>query len=325
MSVGSAAAASVPWPVRARNTSSSVGFCTRHRGDADPGLPQGDQHLGGPVGVGERDVEPARLRRERPARPAAPAVRRTRRCRGRRGRPAAAGGSSCPPTTSARRGCPRRPCGPGRSPRCDPRAGRPRPGTAWSAAPCSRRRRATRIVSHIWPRVRGSRPVVGSSRKISGGRVIRLAARSSRRRMPPENCEIGLSAASSRPNCSSRRSGRAGAGPAAMPCSRANSQRFSRAVRFSSTEAYCPVTPSSWRIMCGLASYVDPEDLGLALVDRQQGGEHPQHGGLAGAVGAEHAEDLAAADLQVDAVHGALVRRRSSRARRRARPGRCLR
>ncbi len=106
-------------------------------------------------------------------------------------------------------------------------------------------------MSHICPRVRGSRPVVGSSRKISGGRVIRLAARSSRRRMPPENCEIGLSAASSRPNCSSRRSVVARARAGAMPCSRANSQRFSRAVRFSSTEAYCPVTPSSWRIMCG--------------------------------------------------------------------------
>ena len=71
------------------------------------------------------------------------------------------------------------------------------------------------MVSHIWPRVRGSRPVVGSSRKISGGRVIRLAARSSRRRMPPENCAIGLVAASSRPNCSSRSGrGRAGLGAA---------------------------------------------------------------------------------------------------------------
>ena len=62
------------------------------------------------------------------------------------------------------------------------------------------------MVSHIWPRVRGSRPVVGSSRKISGGREIRLAARSSRRRMPPENCEICLSPASSRPNRPSRSS-----------------------------------------------------------------------------------------------------------------------
>ena len=48
-----------------------------------------------------------------------------------------------------------------------------------------------RIVSHVWLRFRGSRPVVGSSRKISAGLVIRLAARSRRRRIPPENCEIG--------------------------------------------------------------------------------------------------------------------------------------
>ena len=34
-------------------------------------------------------------------------------------------------------------------------------------------------------RLRGSRPVVGSSRKSTGGAATRLAARSSRRRMPP--------------------------------------------------------------------------------------------------------------------------------------------
>ena len=91
------------------------------------------------------------------------------------------------------------------------------------------------------------------------------------------------------------------------PCRRPNSQRFSRPVRFSSTEAYCPVTPTSWRIMCGSRRTSTPKMLGLAVVDRQQGGEHPQHRGLAGAVGAEHAEDLAAADLEVDAVDRALV------------------
>jgi hypothetical protein len=63
---------------------------------------------------------------------------------------------------------------------------------------------SSRMVSHIWPRVRGSSPVVGSSRKISGGRLMRLAARSSRRRMSPENALIGLVAASVSSNCSSR-------------------------------------------------------------------------------------------------------------------------
>ncbi len=48
-------------------------------------------------------------------------------------------------------------------------------------------------------------------------------------------------------------------------------------------------------------------NIGLTLVDGEQGGEHPDHGGLAGAVGAEYAEDLAAAHFEVDAVDGAEV------------------
>ena len=112
-------------------------------------------------------------------------------------------------------------------------------------------RTSSRMVSHICPRVRGSRPVVGSSRKISGGRVIRLAARSSRRRMPPEKFLIGLFAASVRSNCSSNRSAVRRASPRPTPCRRAKRMRFSVAVSSSSTEAYWPVTPSSWRTTCG--------------------------------------------------------------------------
>ncbi len=110
---------------------------------------------------------------------------------------------------------------------------------------------SSRIVVHIWPRVRGSSPVVGSSRKISGGRVIRLAARSSRRRMPPENWAICLVAASSSPNWPSSRAAVSRASGRLRPWSRANRMRFSVAVRFSSTEAYCPVTPRSWRTTWG--------------------------------------------------------------------------
>ena len=171
---------------------------------------------------------------------------------------------------------------------------------------------SSRMVSHIWPRVRGSRPVVGSSRKISGGWAIRLAARSSRRRMPPENCEICLSAASSRPNRPSRSSAVVRRDFAeATPSRRPNSQRFSRAVRFSSTEAYCPVTPTSWRTTCGCCWTSTPKICALAAVHRQQGREHLQHRGLAGAVGPEDAEDLAAADLEVDRRRRPAGRRRS--------------
>ena len=52
---------------------------------------------------------------------------------------------------------------------------------------------------------------------------------------------------------------------------------------------------------------VDAEDLRAAAVHREQRGEHLEHRGLAGAVGSEDAEDLAAAYLQVDAVDGPQV------------------
>ena len=56
-----------------------------------------------------------------------------------------------------------------------------------------------------------------------------------------------------------------------------------------------------------VAAYVDPEDLRVARLHREQRGQHLHQGRLAGAVGAEHAEDLTAADLEVDAVDGAVV------------------
>ena len=46
---------------------------------------------------------------------------------------------------------------------------------------------SSRTTSHMALRLRGSRPVVGSSRKSTRGRPTRPIARSRRRRMPPEN------------------------------------------------------------------------------------------------------------------------------------------
>ena len=45
---------------------------------------------------------------------------------------------------------------------------------------------SSRMMSHIVCRLRGSSPVVGSSRKITCGSPTSVIARSSRRRMPPE-------------------------------------------------------------------------------------------------------------------------------------------
>ena len=163
------------------------------------------------------------------------------------------------------------------------------------------------MVSHIWPRVRGSRPVVGSSRKISGGRAIRLAARSSRRRMPPENCEICLSPASSRPN---------------RPSSSSAVERDLLLVDAEQPAEQVEVLAGGEvlvdrGVLPGHADqlahhvrvllHVDAEDLRAAAVHGQQGREHLEHRGLAGAVGSEDAEDLAAAYLQVDPVDGPQV------------------
>ena len=128
--------------------------------------------------------------------------------------------------------------------------------------------------------------------------------------MPPENCAIGWSAASSRPNCSSSSlGGRAGLGASAGPEQAAEEPRGSRwPVRFSSTEAYWPVTPTSWRTHVRLAAHVDAEDLARRRASIGSSvASILQHRGLAGAVGAEDAEDLAAAHLEVDAVDGAQV------------------
>ena len=91
----------------------------------------------------------------------------------------------------------------GRSPRSGRRAGRPRRGTGSSAATVDRRATRASIVSQRPIRLRGSSPVVGSSRKSTGGRATSAAARSSRRRMPPEYVFTSRSPASARSKRSS--------------------------------------------------------------------------------------------------------------------------
>ena len=85
----------------------------------------------------------------------------------------------------------------------------------------------------------GSSPVVGSSRKITGGFPMRLMAMSRRRRMPPEYVATLRLAAS----VSWKRASRSSAiCPAPFRWrNRATSTRFSRPVRISSTAANCPV------------------------------------------------------------------------------------
>ncbi len=97
------------------------------------------------------------------------------------------------------------------------------------------------------PRLCGSRPVVGSSRKRMLGRPTRLAARSRRLRMPPENVFTARPAASVSWKRSSSSAALALASRRGSPSSRPMSSRFSAPVRFSSTAAYCPVSPTMAR------------------------------------------------------------------------------
>jgi hypothetical protein len=56
--------------------------------------------------------------------------------------------------------------------------------------------------------------------------------------------------------------------------------------------------------LAGVAAQVGAGDRGRAAVRFDECGQHPQRGGLAGAVGPEKSEDLALGDVQVDAADG---------------------
>ena len=125
--------------------------------------------------------------------------------------------------------------------------------------------------------------------------------------MPPENAEIGLSAASVRSNCSSsagRRSCVPRLGDALEP---GEEHEVLGGGEVLVDRGVLPGHAEQLADDVRLTAYVVAEHLARAAVDRQQGGEHLEHRGLAGAVGSEDAEDLAAADLEVDVVDGALV------------------
>ena len=107
-----------------------------------------------------------------------------------------------------------------------------------------------------------------------------------------------------RPNHSSSSAARALASRPLRFSSWPISTRFWVPVRSSSTEAYCPVRPMVRRTPAASVDDVEAVDGGAAGVGLQQGGEHPDGGGLAGAVGAEHAEHGALAGGQVDPVQG---------------------
>jgi len=144
--------------------------------------------------------------------------------------------------------------------------------------------------------------VVGSSRKISGGRVIRLRreveapphpAGELRDRLVRGLFQVELS---EQPLGGGARVGRA------EPLQPAEHPQVLRRRQVLVNRRELAGHPDQLADAVRFTGNVNAEHPGLAGVDRQQRGEHPQGGRLPCPVRAEHAEDLALAYLKVDAV-----------------------
>ena len=124
-----------------------------------------------------RGAEAARARARRPRRRAAAASR---------GRPAARKPTTRVASRPSSSGAPSATTARARARRRGRRAAAPPPCSAWSAGSTCRARAGWRSSPTTGAARTGSKPVVGSSRKIRSGSPTRPSARSSRRRWPPE-------------------------------------------------------------------------------------------------------------------------------------------
>ena len=150
-------------------------------------------------------------------------------------------------------------------------------------------------------RLRGSRPVVGSSRNSTSGRATRLMARSTRRRMPPENVFTRRRASAVRSNRSSSSAVRRRRSARPRRRSRPSAAGSPRPVSWSSTAANCPVRLMRRAHRRRARRPRRGRRPGRAAVRRLQRGEDPHGRRLAGAVRPEQREHRAAGDGQVDA------------------------
>ena len=171
----------------------------------------------------------------------------------------------------------------------------------------------SRMLSHTARRLRGSSPVVGSSRKITCGEPARVIARSSRRRIPPEYVDTCRPAASTRSNRSSSSATRI------LPASRprwfrsAIRRRFSSPVSKSSTAENWPVTPIAARTPPGSPATSWPATRSSPPSARDQRRQDPHDRRLAGAVRPQQSEDRSLRDCEVDPVEDDLVAERLAR------------
>ena len=158
------------------------------------------------------------------------------------------------------------------------------------------------MTSQAARRADGSKPVVGSSRKISSGSPISASATSRRRRWPPESVLARSSACSREADQRerlvdvARRAVVAGVELEALAHGQA---RLGLGLLQHDPD---PLAPRRWRAPRVGAEHLDLTGAGLAEALEDLDGRR-----LAGAVGPEEREDLAAADLEVDPADGLVV------------------
>ena len=152
-------------------------------------------------------------------------------------------------------------------------------------------------------RLRGSRPVVGSSRNSTGGRATSAPARSSRLRMPPEyvlhdavaGLRRGRTPRAARSHARAWPAGRCGR--AGRPSRGSRARSCSRRRRRSGPQLRCCPRSSAASARTSM-----PCTRARAAVGLEQSRQDPQRRRLAGAVRPEQAEDRARLDGQVDAA-----------------------
>ena len=161
------------------------------------------------------------------------------------------------------------------------------------------------ITSHRSLRLWGSSPVVGSSRKRTVGRATRAAARSRRRRIPPEYVFSVRSPASARLNCASSSSARPPTDGPAQVVEVADHLEVLPAGQVLVHGRVLAGQSDQAPDQAGLFGHVVPEHPGATAVGPQDGGQDPHRGGLPRSVGPEQAEHGALGDGEADPVEGA--------------------
>ena len=168
-------------------------------------------------------------------------------------------------------------------------------------------RRSCSMASRTTNAASGSSAAVGSSRKTTAGSWSSARAMASFWRMPLLNVPATSSRRSHSPNSRSQRSMAASRAAASRPYSRPKKSRLARADSGRTGPGVSVRMPTRARTSSGRSRMSKPSTVGRALARLDERGQHPDGRRLARAVGAEQAEDLAAADVERHVADGPAI------------------